>query len=82
MAYATPSKTIPSWAPLSIEYWQRDSLEVLKDIVGDVRLASEMKWAPEKLYNTQGVRLYFELWTGDWWWENRYNSELTQTDSI
>ncbi len=71
MAYATPSKTAPPWAPLSIEYWQRDSLEVLKDIVGDVRLSSEMKWAPEKLYNTQGVRLYSELWTGDWWWEKQ-----------
>jgi hypothetical protein len=37
----------PFWAHHNISFWQRDSLEVLKSMVGDVRLAKDMKWAPE-----------------------------------
>jgi Plavaka transposase len=60
--------TAPTWVPEFVSYWHRDSLEVLKDLVGDVRLAKDMKWAPEKLLNAKGERLYSELWTADWWW--------------
>ena len=57
----------PAWVPENVQFWMRDSLETLKSIVGDVRLAQDMKWAPEKIYNSKGERIYSELWTGDWW---------------
>ena len=50
-----------------VPFSYRDNLEVLKDIVGDVGLAKDMKWAPERLVNGDQERLYSELWTGDWW---------------
>jgi hypothetical protein len=59
----------PTWYPVQIRFWARDSLEILKELVGDVKVAENMKWAPEKVYNSEGKRLYSELWTGDWWWK-------------
>ena len=50
--YVTPGALSTSWVPLRVESWQCDSLQVLKEIVGDTCLASEMKWAPEKHYNS------------------------------
>jgi hypothetical protein len=70
-ANVLPGARAPSWAPLKVKFWMRDSLEVLKDIVGDVRLASQMKWAPERIQNAQGDRLYSELWSGNWWWNKQ-----------
>ena len=66
-SYITPGPTVPQWSPPMVPFSYRDSLEVLKDIVGDVRLAKDMKWAPERLVNGDQERLYSELWTGDWW---------------
>lgn len=59
----------PMWYPVQIRFWARDSLELLKELVGDVKVVENMKWAPEKVYNSKGDRLYSELWTGDWWWK-------------
>jgi hypothetical protein len=48
-----------------MEFWMRDTLEVLEDMVGDTRLAMSMKWAPEKYYNSSRERIYSELWSAD-----------------
>ena len=60
-SYITRGPTAPRWSPPMVAFWSRDSLEVLKDIVGDVRLAKDMKWAPERLVNGDRERLYSEL---------------------
>jgi hypothetical protein len=62
------SQRDPEWAPPALRFYKRNSLEILKEIVGDVKVVEHMKWAPEKVYNSKGDRLYSELWTGDWWW--------------
>jgi hypothetical protein len=31
--------------------------------MGDIKVVEHMKWAPEKVYNSKGERLYSELWT-------------------
>src|SRR5216117_2939787 len=66
-SYIMRGPMAPRWSPLMVTFWYRDSLEVMKDIVGDVRLTKDMKWAPERLVNGEGERLYSELWTRDWW---------------
>ena len=43
----------------------RDSMDVLKEIVADTRLAKHMKWAPEKLLNDKNQRLYMDLYSAD-----------------
>jgi hypothetical protein len=68
-AFVRPGTKDESWAPMKLSYWKRDMLEIMKDMVGDVRLVQHMEWAPKKVYNRDGKRLYNELWTGDWWWE-------------
>ena len=61
----------PSWYPVQVRFWERNSLDILKELVGDIKVAEHMKWAPEKVYNSKGERLYSELWTGDWWWRKQ-----------
>lgn len=68
-SHVIPMKEAPSWAPHNIPFWKRDSLEVMKSMIGDVRLAKDMKWAPEKIFNANDERIYSELWTADWWWK-------------
>jgi hypothetical protein len=50
-------------------FYLRNSLEVMKDILRDPSLREDFVWAPRKLYDTDGNRLYMDMWTGDWWWE-------------
>ena len=75
-----PGEDAPVWAPRMSEFWKRDTLQVLEDMVGDTRLASSMKWAPEKYYNSSGKRIYSELWSGDWWWRKQVSSSWGETD--
>ena len=42
-AYVCPGDKAPGWTPLAIEFWKRDNMQVLQDIVGDVHLAPYMK---------------------------------------
>ena len=69
--YVRPTEEAPSWAPCSVEFWMRNSLDVLREMVADVRLGKDMKWAPEKLFNERNERLYTDLFSGDWWWETQ-----------
>lgn len=70
-SHIIPMEQAPSWAPHNISFWKRNSLEVMKSIVSDVRLAKDMKWAPEKIFNVNDERIYSELWTADWWWKTQ-----------
>jgi hypothetical protein len=56
-----PNASSPQWAPPEILYYSRDSLEVLRNIVGDTWMAKHMKWAPEQFRNAKGECLYSEL---------------------
>jgi Plavaka transposase len=62
-----PGSSAPKWAPQLMEVWMRDTLDVVKRLVGNPRWANDMKWAPEEAYNENKERIYSELWTGNWW---------------
>ena len=70
-AYAEAPEDAPEWILSRIEFYKRDTLHVLRALVGDVRLAYEMIWAPMKLFNEKGDRLYSELYCSDWWHEQQ-----------
>ena len=70
-AFIQPGDIGSSFVSPKVEFWKWNSLEVLKDVIADVRLANEMKWAPEKHYNLKQQRVYSELWSGDWWWKKQ-----------
>jgi hypothetical protein len=79
-SFILPGNSAPAWAPRLLEFWKRNTLEVLEDMVGDTRLASSMKWSPEKHYNSTGERIYSELWSGDWWWRKQVLTLWEGTD--
>jgi hypothetical protein len=58
-----------SWVPHQMKFWFKDSMSVLKDIVGNQRVAEYTKWSPERIVQKDGTRKYTEMWTGDWWWD-------------
>ena len=58
----------------------RDTLEVLEDIVGDIRLIISMKQAPEKYYNSSRERIYSELQSIDQQQRKQMQSLLERTD--
>jgi Plavaka transposase len=64
-----PKNGAPLNASINIKLWYRDSLEILKSLLADKRTLPHMMWAPHKLFNSKGERLYSELWSGDWWWK-------------
>lgn len=78
-AYVKPGVGAEDWVPAEILFWSRDALPVVKELVGDESLAKDMKWAPEKLYNSKGERLYSELYSGNWWWETQVRSAANDT---
>jgi hypothetical protein len=52
------------------DYFALDIMAVLQEIIGSMRFAEDMVWAPCKCYDAQhGHRVYGEMNTGDWWWE-------------
>ena len=57
-----------AWVPKVRQFYFKDTMAVLKDLIGDPKLAPYMKWYPEKLYDGSNRRLYTDLSTGDWWW--------------
>ena len=64
-AFVLRSEKDPSWVSEALRFPKCDSLEILKEIVGDIKVVEHMKWAPEKVYNSKEERLYSELWTAD-----------------
>jgi Plavaka transposase len=60
----------------------RDPVAVLQEILENSGLKGKVVYAPRKLYDPNGKRVYTDLYTTDWWWEMQAsatdNSGLTQ----
>jgi hypothetical protein len=54
-----------------LELWTRDPVECIKDLMQNPAFNGSMAYAPERVYrDSRGtLRVYDEMWTGDWWWE-------------
>jgi hypothetical protein len=53
------------------QYWALNPMAVLSEILGNPRFAGDFVWAPRKCYDTNGHRVYGEMDTADWWWEQQ-----------
>jgi len=62
--------------------WMRDPMAVLQEILDNPMIKDKVVWAPRKMYDQAGNRVYTDLYTTDWWWEMQvsttYNSLLIQ----
>ena len=53
-----------------IELWRRDSVECMKELMGNPTFQDVMYYVLERVYNDGDgkLRVYNEMWTGNWWW--------------
>ncbi|KAF8593938.1 hypothetical protein BDV93DRAFT_409266, partial [Ceratobasidium sp. AG-I] len=51
---------------------KRDPVDVVQHLIGLVRLREHIRYGPERhttvTINGERVRVYSEMWTGEWWW--------------
>ncbi|KAJ7596914.1 Zn-finger domain-containing protein [Mycena floridula] len=54
-----------------LEFWWRDPVECIKELMGNPMFRDVMKYAPERLYEDKEgtVPVINEMWTAAWWWE-------------
>ncbi|KAF8599349.1 hypothetical protein BDV93DRAFT_449464, partial [Ceratobasidium sp. AG-I] len=51
---------------------KRNPVDIVRHLIGLVRLREHMRYGPERhttvTVNGERIRVYSEMWTGDWWW--------------
>jgi hypothetical protein len=54
-----------------VEFWRRDPVQCIRDLIGNPIFRSVMKYAPERIYRDKDgrIRMYGEAWSADWWWQ-------------
>ena len=54
-----------------VEFWRRDPVECVRELIGNPAFKEFMKYAPERHYEDKEltIHIYNEMATGDWWWE-------------
>jgi Plavaka transposase len=53
--------------------WHRDTADVLQELIGDVTIGAQMKWAPVARFDNDHNRVYTEMYTANWWWDQQDN---------
>lgn len=53
-----------------VEFWKRNTLDSVKMLLFNKKLAQEMHWAPEKhwISRKKGKRRYGDMHKSKWWW--------------
>ena len=56
-----------------LELWYRDPIKCIKELIGNPSFKNYMSYVLERVYqDDEGkVRVYDEMWTGNWWWETQ-----------
>jgi Plavaka transposase len=56
-----------------VELWHRDPVKCVKNLIGNPGFKEFMSYVPERVFtDDEGkVRLFDEMWTGDWWWDTQ-----------
>ena len=57
----------------NVELWKRDALQIVASLISNPVFKNDIAYQPEKVYRdkTGKIRVYDEMWTGDWWWETQ-----------
>lgn len=58
-----------SEAGYSIEYWKRDVLAVLQEILENKSLEDKFVTVPRREYDLNRERIYTDLYNSNWWWD-------------
>ena len=59
-----------------VELWRRDPVECVRKLVRNPLFREKLRYEPQlKFLNEEGkVRVYDEMWTGDWWWNTQVSA--------
>jgi hypothetical protein len=49
--------------------WMRDPMAVLQEILDNSKIKDKVVWAPRRMYDEAGLRVYTDLYTTEWWWK-------------
>ena len=54
-----------------LELWYCDPIKCVKSLIGNLAFKDYISYVPERVYQDEkgNVRVFDEMWTGDWWWE-------------
>ncbi len=64
-----PSQNVPQWMEDEYTVWYRCPRLLLLNQIGNTSFASEMDWAPKRVYRRGLKREYKDFMSGDWAWE-------------
>ena len=70
-AFVTPWKSAEQKSLPKYTIHHRNSLQVLQELVGDKAIGPRMKWAPLRRFDQDGNRVYSEIYTANWMWEQQ-----------
>jgi Plavaka transposase len=54
--------------------YRRDVLAVLQEILDNPCISDKVVWAPRRMYDEAGNRVYTDLHTANWWWETQVST--------
>ncbi|KZT18788.1 hypothetical protein NEOLEDRAFT_1079352 [Neolentinus lepideus HHB14362 ss-1] len=54
-----------------VELWSRNPVDCIRELIGNPCFRDVMAYAPEHVFQDEGgkIRIFDEMWTGDWWWD-------------
>jgi hypothetical protein len=58
----------------SCKAWMRDPMAVLQEILDNRAIEGKVVWAPRRMYDVDGNRVYTDLYNSHWWWETQVSS--------
>lgn len=67
----TPWRSATQLLPKPYNILYRNSLEVLQELIGDTTVGPHMKWAPVRRSDDDHNRVYTEIYTANWWWDQQ-----------
>lgn len=71
----------PSWMEASYDVWYWDVLEVMEAQLGNPEFADHIDYAAKEVRGEDGQRLYTDLMSGEWAWEQSVSATLPQAST-
>jgi hypothetical protein len=61
--------------PQPIKYMSRDIIKCMRWLMRQPAYADDLTYAPQRCFNGEGKRLYGEMHTADWWWQEQVSKD-------
>lgn len=69
-------QTTPEWMAKTYEVWFRDPRAILDHQLRDKTFANGIDYAPKKVTDKNGMRVYTDFMSGDWVWNEAVRSSV------